>query len=133
MKATGQKEEPLAHLKSRVFQPIQDKLYSPLNRLIDRLGYVSSLLLLALITGVSALAVWVWNNPQEARRMATVTRFYLDARKPTPPHLYGVTEVNRDLVNQLKDRVSRFQHNSDWSDAQMSVSLQAEDAFDRNE
>jgi hypothetical protein len=133
-----QDDHPLARLQRRVFKPIQKKIYLPVNRLIDRLGYVASLLLLAAITGASTLVIRIWNNPDEARQAVTVARFYFDARKTAPPRDAAVTEVIRDLTNQLKDFISpsnRLGKNaySEWTAAQMTVSLQGKDAFDAAE
>ena len=136
VKVVGQKdEEPLARLKRRVLKPIEEKIYSPLNRLFDRLGYVSAALVLVAITGLSAVAIKLWNDPGEAKRVITVIRFYWEARQPTPPRSVNVTAEIRDLTNQLKDAISPSNRNrldvgGDWAHAQMAVSLQGEDAFD---
>lgn len=136
MKANQQKDdEPLARLKHRVFQPIKEKIYVPLNRLIDRLGYFSSALLLVVILGVTSLTIRFWNHPEEGRRAVTVVRFYLDARHAAPPRNPHVNDVIRDLTNQLKDTISPSNRNrtdvgGDWVEAQMAISLQGQDAFD---
>ena len=138
-KSTDEKEHtPLARLKLRVLQPIQKKIYLPLNRFLDKLGYVSSALLLLGIAGVSALGIRVWNNPDEGARAITVVRFYLEARKPVPPRDPGMADVVRDLTNLLKDDVSPANRNrdyrfGDWTEAQMVVSLQERDAFESAE
>src|SRR5262249_20918038 len=59
--------DPLARLRRRVFQPIQEKIYLPINRLIDRLGWIAATSLLVGITVAGGLAVRMWNNPDEAR------------------------------------------------------------------
>jgi hypothetical protein len=135
----GQKDEaPLARLKRRVLKPIEEKIYQPLNELIDRLGYVASALLLVALMGTSALAIRLWNDPDEASRAIAVARFYWDARRTIPPRNPNVADVMRDLTNQLKDSISSSNRNhpdigGDWVQAQMAVSLQAEDAFDQTE
>jgi hypothetical protein len=139
VRAARQKDdEPLDRLKRRVLKPIEEKLYLPLNRLIDRLGYVSSAFLLVGIMGASALAIRLWNNPDEGKQAITVARFYWDARRPVPPRNPIVADVMRDLTNQLKDAISPSNRNrpdvgGDWVQAQMAVGLQGEDAFDRTE
>ena len=136
MKVAGQKDdEPLDRLKRRVLGPIEEKIYSPLNRLLDRLGYVSSALLLVGIMGASALGIRLWNNPDEGKQAITIARFYWDARRPVPPRNASVPDVMRDLSNQLKDAIAPLNRNrvevgGDWVEAQMAVSLQEEDAFD---
>jgi hypothetical protein len=104
-------EEPLARLKRRVLKPIEEKFYVPLNRLIDRLGYISSALLLIGIMGASAIAIRLWNNPDDGKRAITLARFYWDARRPTPPRNPRVADVMRDLTNQLEDTISHTARN----------------------
>ncbi len=135
MAGVKKNDDPLQRLRHRVFKPIAEKIYLPLNRLLDRLGYTSSVLLLVAITGISALAVRLWNNPDEASRAITTMRFYVDARRSTPPRNPAVREVTRDLTNQLKDTMSPSNRNrvgvaGDWAEAQMAVSLRREDVFD---
>src|SRR5882762_1609189 len=65
-------DDPIARLEKRVLEPIREKIYLPLNRLIDRLGYVSSVLVLLAVMGGGALAVKIWSNPEAAGRMLTV-------------------------------------------------------------
>jgi len=130
--------DPLARLRRRVFQPIQEKIYLPINRLIDRLGWIAATSLLVGITVAGGLAVRMWNNPDEARRTMTVARFYLEARNPAPPQDPRVSEVIRDLTNRLKDDISPSNRRYDdtygpWTQAQMAVSLQGQDAFDATE
>lgn len=127
-----QGDHPLARLQRRVFKPIQEKIYLPVNRLIDRLGYFASLLLLAAITGAGTLVIRIWNNPDEARQAITVARFYLDARKTTPSRNPGLAAVILDLTNQLKNDISPSNRDfwGEWTEAQMVISLQGQDAFD---
>jgi hypothetical protein len=139
VKVAGPNDEtPIARLKRRVFTPIEEKFYVPLNRLIDRLGYISSALLLVGIMGASAVAIRLWNRPDEGRRAITVALFYWEARRPSPPRNPAVAEVMRDLTNQLQDAISPSNRNSpsvggDWVQAQMALSLQGKDAFDTTE
>src|SRR5664279_5814530 len=72
----GEDEEPLSHLRQRVFQPIRARIYRRLNRFVDRLGYVPALLLLLVVTGASTLGITYWNSPEKVRQAANVVRFY---------------------------------------------------------
>jgi hypothetical protein len=134
-KPTEKETDPLDRLKERVFQPLQKKFYAPLNRLVDKLGYISSVLLLLAITGASALAIRLWNNPGEGRAAINTTRFYFDARRSIPPRDANTSETIRNLTNRLEDyilpsnRVGESGY-SKWVAAQMSVSLQGKEAFD---
>jgi hypothetical protein len=132
------KEElPFARLKRRVLKPIEEKLYRPLNRLLDKLGYIPSALLLLGMVGASTLGIRIWNNPDEGRRALTVVRFYWDARKSTLPKEPGIADAARDLTNRLKDDISPANRNhfgyGDWTEAEMVVSLQGRDAFEPEE
>lgn len=130
-----QDDDPLSRLRRRVLTPIKQRIYLPLNRLLDRLGYVSSAVLLVLVTGTTTLAVRFWNHPDEGRRTITLIRFYLDARGTAPPRNPGIKDLIRDLTNQLKDAISPSNRNrtdigGDWAEAQMAISLKGQDAFE---
>jgi hypothetical protein len=135
LKSADKETGPLDRLKNRVFQPLQKRLYAPLNRLVDKLGYISSALLLLAITGTSALVIRLWNNPNEGRAAINVTRFYFDARKSLPPRDANTAETIRDLTNRLQDYILPSNRSgqggySKWVAAQMTVSLQGKEAFD---
>lgn len=123
--------DPLSRLESRVFQPLKKRFYEPLNRIVDRLGYIQCVLLLLVFTSVSTLIVRVWNNPDQARDEITVARFYFEARKTVPPRPAEAADSVRDLTNRLKDFIAPGNRDiSAWTAAQVTVSLQEQDAFD---
>jgi hypothetical protein len=134
-----EEEDPLDRLKKRVLEPIQKRIYRPVNHVIDRLGYPASVALFVLVAGGSWVGVKFWSNPEDARRMLTLARYYVDAKALTPPRDADTTEVIRDLTNQLKDAISpanRTNPNGSfgtWTQAQMVVGLQGQDIVDSNE
>jgi len=129
-------EDPIERLRKRVFKPIQEKIYRPLNGLVDRLGYPASLALFLVVVGGGWLGVRFWSNPEDAKKMLTVARYYLDARELTPPRDANTAEAVRDLINQLKNDISpanRDRPNGSfgaWTQAQMVVGLQGQGITD---
>jgi hypothetical protein len=131
-----EEDDPIQNLKGRVLQPIKERLYRPLNRLISRLGYFPCVALLLALMGAGAMLVKAWNNPKEAKDTLTVARFYLDARELVPPRDADVADPIRELTNQLKDASSPanrdLQNGSygPWTEAQLVVSLQGNNTID---
>ena len=131
--------DPVTRLKRRVLKPIQERIYGPLNRLVDRLGYTASVALFLVVAGGGWLGVKFWNDPEDARRLLTVARYYIDARELKAPRDANTVEAVRDLTNQLKDDVSpanRDRPNGSfgaWTQAQMVVGLQGQGITDVRE
>src|SRR5207244_890918 len=117
---------PFYRLKLRVLMPI----YLPLNRLVDRLGNVASIVVLVLLIAGGLLGVQIWKDPARVKTALTVVWFHWDARKPIPPCYKGIEELTRDLTNDLKDDVLPIHRErpdpkiyNAWSEAQMVASL----------
>src|SRR5208283_1711054 len=104
--AEGEEEEPLSHLRKRVFQPIQARIYSRLNRTVDRLGYFSAAFLLLTVTAASVLGITFWNSPEKVTKAIALVRFYFAARSPTPTRFFGAQETIRELNSQLAEGAS---------------------------
>lgn len=134
-----EEEDPVTRLKKRVLKPIQRIVYRPLNRMVDRLGYPASLALFVVVASGGWLGVKFWSDPDDARRMVTVARYYVDARGLTPPRDANTAEAVRDLTNQLKDAISPANRDNPngsfgaWTQAQMVVGLQGQDIVDSKE
>jgi hypothetical protein len=132
-------DDPVTRLKKRALGPIQKRIYHPINRMIDRLGYPVSVVLFVLVVGGGWLGLKLWSHPAEARKMLIVARYYLDARSPTTPRDAQTAEVIRQLTNQVKNDISPANRDnpngsfSAWTQAQMVVSLQGEDIVDTKE
>ena len=127
-----EEDDPIRNLKGRVLKPI----YRPLNRLISRLGYASCVVLLLVVTAAGAVLIKVWSDPEQAKESLTVARFYLDARELVPPRDADMADPIRELTNQLKDAsvpANRDLQNGSygpWTEAQLVVSLQGNNAID---
>jgi len=127
-------ETPVEHLEHRVLDPIKHRIYRPLNRLVDRLTYPrAAALLLVVVLGSWAIEHFS-RNPEDAKRLITLTRFGFAARGSSPVADSSVLDVRRGLLNQLKDDVSPAKRKSGneesygpWTQAQMAVSLQGQD------
>lgn len=129
-------EEPISHLRRRVFQPIQARVYSRINRTVDRLGYVSAALLLVVVTGATALAFTFWNSPDKVWKDVATVRFYLAARSLSPPRYLGTQEMIRELDNQLTEGSAPSNRErtdlgySAWTEGQIVLALQGRDILD---
>ena len=134
-----EEDDPLTRLKRRVLKPVQRIIYHPLNRVVDRLGYTASVVLFVVVAGGGWLGVKFWSDPEDARRMVTVARYYVDAKELTPPRDANTAEVIRVLTNQLKDDISPANRDNpngsfgSWTQAQMVVGLQGQDIVDSKE